>query len=108
MKYKYTMTIYNSKIDKYGNCYWAFCFVDHASGEFVTGRTGTVGESNLRAMARHWDVEDDWDRSILFHSKEMGKRDFKRMTECWSYVTCDPSGIALFIRNTLKERQTKN
>ena len=102
MKYTATINVINSKVDRHGNCYWAFTFVCHETGNRVCATT-SGGDSNIRAIARHWNVDDDWDRSIFFNQQEIGYREFNRLTKDWPYGGCCPDELAAFIRKGLKD-----
>ena len=100
----YTATIapVYSRRDKYGNCYWAFVFTDHATGQTVKARAGG-GESNIRGIARHWNTPDDWDRSLFFvHPEELPIRQFNWQTADWPYAGSNPDELAQFIRDRLE------
>lgn len=99
-----TLFCFNSKPDRAGGRYWAFRFVDHATGRSVKGTIGrSTSDSNIYAILRHWDKPDDWDRGIQFVRIEKGIRDFNEMTKDWPYAGCNPEDLAAFIRRGLSE-----
>lgn len=103
MGYKYSLFIYNSEQDKAGNCYWAFCFVDHKTKKSVTATFGG-GDGNAYGILRHWDDPNDWDRSILVHREQVKIRAFNAMVKEWSYAGSQPEDLAAFIRAKLAEK----
>ena len=97
-----TLFCFNSRRDRAGNCYWAFRFVDHATGRNVKA-TISGGESNVYAILRHWNKPDDWDRGIQFVCMEKSIRDFNDLVKGWPYAGSDPQELAAYIRRALSE-----
>ena len=97
-----TITIYNSKSDRFGNRYWAFTFVDHKTGKEVRAKI-SGDESNIRAISRNWGDVDDWDRSFQFHQQELGIRQFNSMIKDWAYAGCTPVELVTWIKSKLAE-----
>lgn len=95
-----TLFCFNSRPDQAGNRYWAFRFVDHATGRDVKA-TFTGGESNAYAILRHWNKPNDWDRGIQFVRIEKGIRDFNALVKDWPHAGSDPEELAAFIRRNL-------
>lgn len=100
MKYTGTLEAIHSRRDSSGNVYWAFRYTDHDTGKIITGLI-SGGESNIYSILRHWNVPDDWDRSILYSIREVGKREFKQLTKGWDYAGCRPEDLANYIRDRL-------
>ena len=95
------LEIYNSKRDKYGNCYWAFNYQDINAGKNIAG-TISGGESNITA-ARMYIVDDETKEWIYYRTMECGIRDFNRMTKNWPYAGCAPVEIARYIKEKIEE-----
>lgn len=105
MKLTGTIIAFNSKRDSSGNVYWAMRYIDHETGKVVNAMIGG-GESNIRGILQHWNPnlpKYDWDRSIIFHTKEMPKKEFKTMVADWPYGGCASEDIAKFIREQLND-----
>lgn len=96
------LTAFYSKPDKFGNTKWAFRFVETSTGKEVCGKI-SGGESNIYAILRNWNVQDDWDRSIHFSTVEKSETDFDEFTLDWPYAGCRAEDLAQFIRNHLAE-----
>lgn len=97
-----TLFCFNSKPDRAGGQYWAFRFVDHATGRDVKGTIGrSISDSNIYGILRHWNKPDDWDRGIQFVRIEKSIRDFDRMTKDWPYAGCQPEDLAEWIKQQL-------
>jgi hypothetical protein len=94
------LTAYYSRRDKAGNCYWAFEFVDFASGKTIQGKI-SGGESNIRAILFNFKGDNEWDHSILFDVQDMGIRAFERMVKNWNYAGCNPSDLQAYIKKGL-------
>jgi hypothetical protein len=101
MQINYILTIYSSKPDMYGNSYHAFTFLDIAADKCVEGDTASA--DNADGMRRHWNVENDWDRTIDVRREELPIRQFNRYIKGWEYAGCLPKDIADFIRKKLAE-----
>ena len=91
----------NSRRDRYGNCYWALRYTDVKTGKTVCG-TVSGGESNINAIRRYWSG-DYWDHSVKFETRELGIREFSRLTKDWAYAGCGPEDLAAFIKAKLAE-----
>lgn len=102
MKLKGRITAFYSRRDKYGNCYWAFSFIDYETGAVVRGRI-TGDESNLNAVRLGWSKPNEWDRSIEFCTVEKKIREFNEMTKNWPHFGCHPEDIRNKIKTALKE-----
>ena len=95
-----TLTTYNSKADRAGNRYWAFQWFDHETGKVVCAKI-SGGESNINAIRAYWNNPQGWDDCIVCLSKELGIREFAKLTKDWTYAGCNPEDLAKFIRNSL-------
>ena len=95
-----TLTIYNSKRDRAGNCYYAFTFFDHATGHSVSA-TICGGESNIYAVLHGWSTPNEWDRTIAVNRVELKIREFDRMTKDWPHAGCHPDQLREFIKKSL-------
>ena len=101
MKYTATLNIFNNLKDPYNK---AFLFIDHETGNRV-GAVISGGVSNLKAITRHWNVPNDWDRSILINEIDLKAKEYKHTTQGWEYAGCQPEEIADFIRKELSKDQ---
>jgi len=100
MKYKSTINIITNR-----GKYWAFTFICHITGKRVCG-TVAGNESNIRAIARNWNVKDGWDRSILFNMREVTWKDFKYITKEWKHAGCNPDELAAWILEELRTAES--
>jgi hypothetical protein len=98
MKIRAVLTSYNSKRDRFGNCYWAFCWTSTATGRKATGQI-CGGESNIQNIIRAMGLES---AQIVYTNVEMGVREFERFTKGLPYAGCTPEELALFIKAELK------
>lgn len=96
---KASLEIINSKRDLYGNCYYAFCFQDNASGKFVYGST-SGGESNIRNSLRYIKLESN---EVFIVQREMKIRQFDNFIKNFEYAGCKSEDIASFILQNLKK-----
>jgi hypothetical protein len=87
----------NSKGDSYGSRYWAFRWIDTATGREVEG-TVCGGESNISAIVREMGLT--W-QTCRYTRREMGIREFNRMTKDWRHAGCRPEALAAYIRRAL-------
>ena len=90
---------FNSKHDINGNRYWAWRYIDFATGKVVESMGES--ESNIRGIMYELNNKDWEPRNVLYVTKEMGKREFKRMTKSFTYAGCSASDMADFIRLSL-------
>ncbi len=86
---------YHSKRDTYGNVYWAFAWTDTETRHQAHGKI-CGGESNLMVAIRHMDLGD-----VFTVTKQLGVRDFNRLTKDWPHAGCTPDEIAACIRSQL-------
>jgi hypothetical protein len=100
-KIKGVLTAINSERDLNGNTYWAMTFTDTATGKTVQAQI-SGGESNIYAILRYWGNPNDWDRSIMFQTKSMKKREFHKLVKTWPYAGCNSEELATFLKNALK------
>jgi hypothetical protein len=86
-----------SRRDRNGNCYFAFRYVDVATGKTVSGSI-SGGESNIRAIGRAMGFESN---EFHFNCHELPIREFNRVTKTWAYAGCTPEDLAKYVRNCL-------
>ena len=103
-KIRGVLTAINSERDRNGNTYWALRYVDTQTGICVEASI-SGGESNIYAILLHWNNKKDWDRSVLFQTLTLKKREFRRMTADWPYGGCRPEDLAAFIKAQLREKK---
>ena len=94
---KAIVEIINSKRDRAGNCYWAFVYMDTATGKTARGKI-SGGDSNIRAALWHMHGDGTNYRAI---SREVGVRPFDSEMAKWPYAGCPPVEIATFIKSEL-------
>lgn len=99
-----SVTLYNSRRDIYGNCYWFFSAVDTASGKSFSGSTGSCGESNIR-MAEY-EIRQRWPSARegrwYVVNVELPIREFNRRVKGLPHVGCNPADILKAIKRGLK------
>ena len=93
---KAILTIYNSKIDRNGNVYWAFRWFDTITSKAVTASI-SGGESNISCIPRVLGLDF---MEVVCQSEEMGIREFNRFTKKLPYAGCTPDELAEFIRDS--------
>jgi hypothetical protein len=86
--------------DTSGNVYWALRYIDHETGKVVEGQVGG-NDSNIYGLLFHWNIPNDWDRSVIFNRIEMPKREFKRLVKKMKYAGCTSEDLAKYIRTEL-------
>ena len=91
------LQIINSKRDRYGNCYWAFQYTDTKSGNAVRGAISGA-DSNILAAMRYVPCEG---LELHYTTKEVGCREFDRLTKDWPYAGCTPEELAKWINKEL-------
>jgi hypothetical protein len=96
MKYTATINILYNRTET------AFIFIDHETGKHV-GATISGGISNIRAIARNWNVSDGWDRSILFNEIGLKAREYRDTVVGWPYAGCRTEDLAQYIRTELEK-----
>lgn len=96
-----TLEILNSRIDKYGNCYYAMRYNDHATDRTVVGLI-SGNESNLYAACKHIRKGDD-SKGVMVSQSSMPIRKFDTVTKGWPYAGCTPEEIANFIHTELNK-----
>ena len=84
------LTVYNSKGDMYGNCYFAVELDTGASAPLVHGHIGTCSNVNTRDCREnlHWHIAE----------VELPIRQFNRLTKDWPYAGCGWPEISAFLR----------
>lgn len=90
---KYIAEIYNSKMDIYGNCYWAFK-VTNVESKYVVFATGSA-ESNIEYGVRKLDSQ------AYITKKQMPIREFNRFTKGMEYGGCSSDDVAKFIKERI-------
>lgn len=100
MEKKYGLTIYNSKRDIYGNCYYAFSFIEYETGKVVQG---TISGNNISMVPYYWTVPNSWDNSkpFIIQEQELKIREFNRLTKSWKYAGCNPKELVTYIKKEL-------
>jgi hypothetical protein len=98
MKIKASLEALYSKRDIYGNCYWAFRYMDHESGKQVVG-TISGGEGNIHAAIYPFGLEAP---EVHYTVAELPIREFNRLTKPWAYAGCPPKDIATYIKDMLE------
>ncbi len=90
---KAIITIFNSKRDRAGNCYWAFRYTDVDSGIQTEARITGTDNNILVAMRRLVGS------AVNYHPvyDELPIRLFEAKTRPWPYAGCTPEEIAGFI-----------
>jgi hypothetical protein len=97
---KAILQCYNAKADINGNRYWAFRWINTRTGREVVG-TDCGGESNVSAIVRAMGL--DWS-TCRYERREMGIREFNRMTKGWAYAGCCPDALAAYIKRELRRK----
>lgn len=95
---KHTLQAINSKRDFYGNCSFAFIYVDENGKEVRATISG--GESNIRSIitAAGWNWND-----VYFTVKELKIREFNKFVKGWDYAGCTPKELLEFINKKIAE-----
>lgn len=94
------LTIYNSRRDFAGNCYWAFQWVRVRDGKTI-GATISGGESNISAIVREMGM--DWEE-VRTQRVELPIREFNRVCRPWPYAGCCPCDLAAWLKAQLRKR----
>ena len=81
------LTIYNSKRDIYGNCYWA-CKLTHLGTDLSQG---TLDANNVQTTRLR-------ELGIEYTECELPIREFNRLTKGWQYLGCQWEMIAERLR----------
>lgn len=79
---------------------WAFSWTDCATGAQVQARI-SGGDSNIRSMVYFLNGQSWEPHSTYYYVSELGKRDFKQVTQDWQYAGCNPETLAQFVREQL-------
>lgn len=95
-----TLTAINSRIDRNGNCYWAFTFVDHATGKTVCGKV-SGGESNIRSIIFELNGGSWEPRNVQFLTQELPIREFNKLTKKWAYGGCTGKELVEYVHENL-------
>ena len=90
---KYITEIYNSKMDKYGNCYWAFKVTNVENKKSILARGDAY--SNISYAVRKLDID------TYITEKEMPIREFNRFTKGMVYGGCGSDDVAKFIKERI-------
>ena len=100
MRYLYTLEIIHSLKDRWGNVYWAFRFIDHASGKVVEAKAD--GESNINSIRLYWDgAVCEWNHHFVNRTIVMKIRDFDRFVKNLPYVGSGGPELAKYIKEQL-------
>ena len=92
-----SVTIYNSRPDFAGNCYYAFTYSQ--GNKSINGKI-SGGSSNIRATM--YDLfNGDSSKYDTFVEKDMKIRSFDKMIKNWEYAGCAPDEIAAWIKNKI-------
>lgn len=100
MPYIATLTAINSRQDSAGNCYWAFRFVHHATGETIEAKI-SGGQSNIYGIMHGMFGADGWNREIAFNTEELKIREFDRLTKDWPYAGCTSADLRQYITDRI-------
>lgn len=97
----------HSKIDYYGNTYWAFTYTDYATKTKVNAKIGTSGESTIKSALYYWNGEFDYDAVEMFDFEvtELKIREFNRLIKEWPYAHDTHAKLAQYIRDRLPATQ---
>jgi hypothetical protein len=98
MKIKAILCCMNSKTDLNGNRYWAFRYVDTATGLQACGLVDG-GESNVSALVRELGLS--WEE-VYYYREEIPKREFQRQTKDFAYAGCRQESLAAFVNERLR------
>jgi len=101
-KIKAALTIYNSRCDFYGNCYYAFSYCDTLTGKYVHGHTASA--NNVRYILGHMSPLGIDNGEYHISTQEMPIREFNRFTKEFPYAGCSPDDIAKFIQTELAKQ----
>lgn len=90
--FKHTLTSINSRRDIYGNCSWAFIYINESGKEVRAIISGS--ESNIRSIitAAKW----DW-KEVYYTNRELKIREFNKFVKGWEYAGCTPQELTKFI-----------
>jgi hypothetical protein len=106
------LTAIYSERDVNGNCYWAFRYVDAATGITIEAQH-SGGESNIRSIPYYLanpDGKGEWNdaaHAIRFEVTAMKKREFQRLTGNWPYGGCSPEEMTRYIRKAIADELAK-
>lgn len=85
--------VYNSRIDRNGNTYWAYVVTDVRSGAYVQSLLGGSARGNAQHIIRELGYE--WsDFHLTEH--ELPIRQFDRMVKGWPHISDGTSLLAAF------------
>lgn len=97
MAIKAILEIYNSKRDVNGNCYFAFCWHDDVTADYVYA-TSTGGASNLDLIPRYMGLEH---HEVYVVRKELGIREFDKFVKEFPHAGSQPEEMASFIKKEI-------
>ena len=93
---KGVLTKIESKMDRNGNIYRAFRYIDTMTGH------GCVAQAdNIDAIPYY--LHPDNPMQVLIQSQEMPKRAFMSLTKDWPAPACKPEDLASFIEQQIKK-----
>jgi hypothetical protein len=96
-----TLRVLNSKLDRNGNTYWAFEFIDHVTGKSCAGALGGSARGNADSIRFGYSTPGEWDSSIRTEYVEMGKRDFDRLTKDYPYAHGSTNELSAWVKAQL-------
>ena len=79
---KIIVDVYNSKLDRNGNTYWAYVVTDVRSGNTVTGKLGGSARGVAAGIMRKLGYE--WEE-VHTTEHELPVREFDRLVKSWPY-----------------------
>lgn len=97
MRIKAILCCMNSVRDINGNRYWAFRYVDTATGKHVCGQVDG-GESNVSCIVKEMGLT--WDE-VYYYREEIPKREFQRRVKDLPYAGCRSESLVAFINKEL-------
>ena len=106
MKYDVTLEVFHSKIDRAGNCYYAFTWTRHDTGAQVSG-TVSGSELNITSIPWHFYGGSHEPHDVLITVTPMNIRPFDRMVKPWPYAGCASAELWEFIRKQIYPERAK-
>jgi hypothetical protein len=94
-KIKAVLTVYHSKRDVYGNCYYGMIINRTSDGNTAWGIIS--GDDSNCTYAIRTMLGDS--REFVFNNIELPKRQFNRLTANWKYIGCTPDEINANVLN---------
>lgn len=103
------LVIYNSRQDKFGNCYWAFQ-ITAAGTRWSVQATSSGSGNNIRQaelyLRGRWPEtgEPRW----YITEQELPIRKFDRMVKKWPHAGCGGDEILEYIKNQIAKQEADN